>query len=275
SDPVWSAVSPPSTTWAAPRSISNPSSPAGVVSPEISFASPRPQHHHGGSVSSPASPADANALPKPWRDTTFYTSIPGPRSITPPPQNQRARAVSAADHSTNRGSVSEGAGERESVRAYQAEVHARDESRMAIDPVREREMHSLQAAMMSFDALGEWDETTASMGMNAAPAGGGYPHHTYMDQWASQGRSRTVGWAEVRASSPRDLGWAVGVGEDGRLGVVRDDEAGWQRYNFEEWDRAGKGWSYKDINGFTSYWPDGLRRRSWNGGETPVWAVRR
>jgi hypothetical protein len=171
--------------------------------------------------------------------------------------------------------VSEGAGERESVRAYQAEVHVRDESRMAIDPVREREMHSLQAAMMSFDALGEWDETTASMGMNAAPAGSGYPHHTYMDQWASQGRSRTVGWAEGRASSPRDLGWAVGVGEDGRLGVVRDDEAGWQRYNFDEWDRAGKGWSYKDINGFTSYWPDGLRRRSWNGGETPVWAVRR
>ncbi|OBT63368.1 hypothetical protein VE03_07213 [Pseudogymnoascus sp. 23342-1-I1] len=275
-DPVWSAVSPPSTTWAAPRSISNPSSP--IFSPEISVASPQ-QHYHAhtgsrtGSVSSPASPADANTMPKPWRDTSFYTSIPGPRSITPP-QNQRARAVSASDQGTSRGSVSEG-GERASVRDYEAEMRARDERRTAIDPLREREMHSLQAAMMSFDALGEWDETTASVGMNAAPGppGGGYPHHTYMDQWNSQGRAKTVGWAEGRASSPRDLGWAVGVGEDGRMGVVRDDEAGWQRYNFEEWDRAG--WSYRDVNGFTSYWPDGMRRRSWNGGERPDWAARR
>lgn len=147
--------------------------------------------------------------------------------------------------------MSEG-GERESVRNYESEVRARDETRMAIDPLREREMRSLQAAMMSFDALGEWDETTASVGMGAAP-GGSYPHHTY------------------------NLGWAVGVSEDGGLGVVRDDEASWQRYNFEEWDRAGRGWSYKDINGFTSYWPhpDGMRRRSWNGGETPDWAARR
>ncbi|KFY72393.1 hypothetical protein V499_07480 [Pseudogymnoascus sp. VKM F-103] len=274
SDPVWSAVSPPSTTWAAPRSISNPSSP--VVSPDVSFAyppQPQPHHHqHSGSVSSPASPADAVPGPKPWRDTSFYTSIPGPRSITPP-HNQRARAVSASDRGTD--SVS-GGGERESVRDYEAEVRARDETRMAIDPLKEREMHNLQAAMMSFDALGEWDETTASVGMNAAPASN-YPHHTYMDQWNANnnGRSRNVGWAEGRTNSPRDLGWAVGVGEDGRMGVVRDDEAGWQRYNFEEWDRAGKGWSYRDVNGFTSYWPDGMRRRSWNGGETPVWAARR
>lgn len=272
SDPVWSAVSPPSTTWAAPRSISNPSSP--VVSPDVSFAyppQPQPphQHHHTGSVSSPASPADAIPGPKPWRDTSFYTSIPGPRSITPP-QNQRARAVSASDRGTD--SVSGGGGERESVRDYEAEVRARDETRMAIDPLKEREMHNLQAAMMSFDALGEWDETTASVGMNAAPASN-YPRHTYMDQCG--GRSRTVGLAEGSTNSPRDLGWAVGVGEDGRMGVVRDDEAGWQRYNFEEWDRAGKGWSYRDVNGFTSYWPDGMRRRSWNGGETPVWAARR
>ncbi|KFZ04065.1 hypothetical protein V502_10436, partial [Pseudogymnoascus sp. VKM F-4520 (FW-2644)] len=268
-DPVWSAVSPPSTTWAAPRSISNPSSP--IASPDISVASP-PPHYPTGTVSSPTSPADANAMPKPWRDTSFYTSIPGPRSITPP-QNQRARAVSASDQGTGRGSVSEG-GERTSVRDYEAEVRDRDETRMAIDPLREREMRSLQAAMMSFDALGEWDETTASVGMGAAP-GGSYPHHTYMDQWNNSGRSKTLGWAEGRASSPRDLGWAVGVGEDGRLGVVRDDEAGWQRYNFEEWDRAGRGWSYRDVNGFTSYWPDGMRRRSWNGGETPEWAARR
>ncbi|KFZ00336.1 hypothetical protein V498_00150 [Pseudogymnoascus sp. VKM F-4517 (FW-2822)] len=261
SDPVWSAVSPPSTTWAAPRSISNPSSP--IVSPEISAASPHHlHHHHSGSVSSPASPADANTLPKPWRDTSFYTSIPGPRSITPP-QNQRARAVSASDQGASRGSVSEG-GERSSVRDYEAEMRARDERRTAIDPLREREMHSLQAAMMSFDALGEWDETTASMGMNAAPGPGvGYPHHTYMDQWNSGARGA------------KTVGWAVGVGEDGRRGVVRDDEAGWQRYNFEEWDRAGKGWSYRDVNGFTSYWPDGMRRRSWNGGETPDWAAMR
>ncbi|ELR02442.1 hypothetical protein VC83_07175 [Pseudogymnoascus destructans] len=250
SDPVWSAVSPPSATWAAPRSVSNPPSP--IVSPDVSFAYPPqpPHHHHTGSGSvSPASPADAAPGPKPWRDTSFYTSIPGPRSITPP-HTHRARAVSASDRGTDR--VSEG-GERESVRDYEAEVRARDETWMAIDPLREWEMHNLQAAMMSFDALGEWDETTASVGMNAAPASN-YPHDRYMDQWNNNnsGRSRTVGWAEDRTSSPHDLGWAVGVGEDGRMGVVRDDEAGWQRYNFEEWDRAGKGWSYRDVNGFTS-----------------------
>ena len=73
----------------------------------------------------------------------------------------------------------------------------------------------------------------------------------------------------------RSVGWAVGVDADGRRGVVRDDEESWQRYNFEEWDRAGKGWSYRDVNGFASYWADGMRRRSWNGGETPEWKARR